>query len=504
MRTIATSLTICLFAALALGLGVLSFGEGVPSDVAAPAVSLGDAPAQAPEFTLVPDQPNVWVEAVFVELDRKFTHELERRAGFKLSPPDGKTILTSEEKERLLAAIEKTPGARIISSLSALTINGQQTQSEDVEELTFPTEYDTETINVPAGGHCPPSGEVFMVTPGNWKKRDVGAILNVTPTILDEDRIALVLMPEITLLVEWINYGNETYPIMQPVFRTWNKTTTVIIPDGSSFVLKESPIAPFPQGGKEVPQSDIQPREKQRGSRSRSALKRQTKEKLIQPDEGQLVQKPTRQTNVRLNKLELIIPEVKFENASLKEVVDFLSRECDVNIVLLHPAVFEAGERQPLPPGGRRIPPLEKANITLRLKNVPLKELLKYVLKQMNLKYTAEDHDILITPLDYVDPESLETEIFRFPELAGAETLGPDETFKDFLRQSGIAWPRGSNLTLDRKTGTLIVTNTPDNMALIREMVHLWDQPAPPEAVKHPDTQKTLLTIISAKVVEAK
>jgi len=229
-----------LFVALALGLGGSSYGtegttEGAPTATTFVIGGLRAEPVPAPY------SPNVWVEAVFVELDRSLTRELERRAGFKLSPPDGKTILTPEEKERLLAAIAKTPGARVIASLAVLTINGQQTQSEDVEELTFPTEYDTETINIGGsfGGQTNLiSGEVFMVTPGNWEKRDVGIILNVTPTVsADGKMISLVLMPEVTDLVRWVNYGNEFYPINQPIFETRNVTTSVYVNDGETIVL---------------------------------------------------------------------------------------------------------------------------------------------------------------------------------------------------------------------------------------------------------------------------
>lgn len=281
-----------------------------------------------------------------------------------------------------------------------------------------------------------------------------------------------------------------------------------------------------------------------------------------------------------LRKLETIIPEVKFEDAKLTEVVDFLSRETDVNI-FIHPVVFQGGYSRPatgletptgfpgvpttipgmpttvpgavtptypsgagaypptsaipgvtpsaIPPAmgettspmGTYIPPTGDVGIKLHLKNVPLKEVLKYVLQWQRLKYVVENYAILIVPRDYVAPESLETHIFRLattgigiierPELTirpGGSLSGPTdiggggpsadyttglgpleggapapETIKDFLLQSGVAWPNwgvqgGSSITYIRTTGTLIVTNTPTNMVLIKELVMLWDQPA--------------------------
>ncbi len=342
-----------------------------------------------------------------------------------------------------------------------------------------------------------------MVTPGNWEKRSVGTILNVTPTVMGDGRIALVLMPEVTMLVDWKNYGNERYPIMQPMFRTWNKTTTVILPDGSCLVLKESPLKPLVHPRMVPPPVPKRPRQVMKGEATTPAE----------------IEKASPQRQDILKKLETVIPEIRFENAPLTEVIGYLSRECDVNIIV-DPVVF-VGPRVAAPgivmgfPGGPGVPPVEDTGITLRLKNVALKEVLKFVLRYKNLKYIVEDYAILICPVDFVPPESLETEIFRLatPGIGVMERPGPGmrpdfkpnvgETIKDFLIQSGVPWPEGSNVVHDVRTGTLVVTNTPTNMVLVRELIRLWDQPAP-EVRDKPVPPTTLLTIISAKVVEGK
>lgn len=303
--------------------------------------------------------------------------------------------------------------------------------------------------------------------------------------------------------------------------------------------------------------------------------------RLLKPEmveAGPAYEEPSEHRREILKKLEVIIPEVEFEDAKLTEVVDYLSKVVDVNIVV-DPVVFRGGFSQPttgletvpgipggvspgptgpgVTPGGipsmggpttmpsttfgpsvtapgetpspvgTWIPPVTDTGITLRLKNVPLKDVLKYVLKWKNLKYVVEDYAILIAPIDYVPPESMETEIFRLsttgvgliqrPELSmtgtgtgtsyetgttrgtrlmrgpteigggpstGTGLFGPEaepgavETIEDFLRTSGISWPMGSSITYIKRTGTLIVTNTPSNMVLIKELVLLWDQPA--------------------------
>jgi hypothetical protein len=703
-----------------------AFGEG-------PGLGLTErpaSPAAGPETPAAvepgpPPKVNVWVEAIFVELDRATMRDFEESLGFKLSPPDGKAFLTGDEKENLLALVEKDKRASLVASLAVVTPSGQQAQGEDVEEVSFPAEYDTETINIGGGFGGTTnliSGEVFMVTPANWETRDVGAILNVTPTLSPDGRmVTLILMPEVTQLARWINYGTESYPIMKPVFRTWGKTATVTVPNGSSFVFKELPMTslrperaetvapgslskgkkqeerrqpgaiPFEQqlnayreelarGAAELAKmrrrftldKNDQPIQYQRleqfvqqrslvsaeiaklksfvermgamtdeervnaaqdnpaictlaaevakqeaaleasleeygaehpevkgRKNSIAALKRKLeafadgllefkkvtldalqnqerqlsdaiekqekeiaesqraieeyerakadfeirKSLLLKMEETQLIEKlirsvgqghptqspssdetkgppsfpepgdvaaqesPAEQKAERsrrpgavknaspqrkdvLKKLETIIPEVKFEDASLAEVIDVLSRQAGVRIVI-DPVVHQ-------PPFSERI---KDTGTTVSLNNVPVKEVLKYILRYKNLKYVAEDNAIAIVPVDYAPPESLRSEIFRFPELAD---LSANETgaqrLEDFLRQSGIPWPEGSRIAFDAKTGTLVVTNTRGNLALIRELVAIVSPPDPLE--KANAERKVLLTIVSARIIE--
>jgi general secretion pathway protein D len=150
-------------------------------------------------------------------------------------------IMTEPDFAFVWRAIDQRDWSDLLSAPRLTTISGQNAQIEVVQELTYPTEYDTETINIGGGFGGTTnllSGEVFMVTPGNWQTRDVGIILNVTPTVsADGKMISLILMPEVTDLVRWINYGNEIYPIQQPVFETRQVTTSVHVEDGETIVL---------------------------------------------------------------------------------------------------------------------------------------------------------------------------------------------------------------------------------------------------------------------------
>jgi hypothetical protein len=157
-------------------------------------------------------------------------------------------------------------------------------------------------------------------------------------------------------------------------------------------------------------------------------------------------------------KLQARVTNVEFTNAPVKDVVDFLAREAQINIVfdasalqLLGPAGEQAQqppantEEQPetkeaeaerelppiAPPEAVRAAPPRTDLITIHLKNVPLGEVLKYVLRFKGLKYVVEDYAILIVPVDWAGDGELVTEIFRLQTSGAAgqeiyERLGGD------------------------------------------------------------------------------
>jgi len=121
--------------------------------------------------------------------------------------------------------------------------------------------------------------------------------------------------------------------------------------------------------------------------------------------------------------LNAIFPEVEFRGASLSEVVSFLSEKGGVNIIV-DPSVYAQAVSPPPTAateegrtGGverpRTAAPAEPGGITLHLKNVPLKVVLKYVLRYKNLRYIVEDYAIVILPMQGAVPEEMVTQVFR-------------------------------------------------------------------------------------------
>jgi general secretion pathway protein D len=120
-----------------------------------------------------------------------------------------------------------------------------------VKEIIYPTEFEVTQPTVQSQGDLvtPPT-----VTPGSFETREVGVILNVTPTVgPDGYTIDLTMVPEVAELVDWIQYGStitlETgvvgarqsrefqFNIPQPVFSSRNATTSIVIWDGQTVVM---------------------------------------------------------------------------------------------------------------------------------------------------------------------------------------------------------------------------------------------------------------------------
>ena len=148
-------------------------------------------------------------------------------------------ILTKPEFSVILHALAQDGNQNVLSAPRVTTINGQRAQIEVVQEYIYPTEFEITPATTNSEGNVitPP-----VVAPGAFETRDIGIILDVTPNVGgDKKTINLTIIPEVSELVTWLNYGVQSelwnYPIYQPLFSTRNVTTSVIINDGETVVL---------------------------------------------------------------------------------------------------------------------------------------------------------------------------------------------------------------------------------------------------------------------------
>ncbi|MFH0881185.1 MAG: hypothetical protein V2A34_15850 [Lentisphaerota bacterium] len=161
------------------------------------------------------------------------------------------SILTNPEVTMILQALSQHGNSDLLSAPRVTTRSGVNAQIQVVKEIIYPTEFEVTQPTVQSQGDLvtPP-----VVTPGSFETREVGVILNVTPTVgPDGYTIDLTMVPEVAELVEWIQYGStitvETgvvgarqartfnFNIPQPVFSSRNVTTSIVIWDGQTVVM---------------------------------------------------------------------------------------------------------------------------------------------------------------------------------------------------------------------------------------------------------------------------
>ncbi|NKB25646.1 MAG: hypothetical protein GKR87_14995 [Kiritimatiellae bacterium] len=150
------------------------------------------------------------------------------------------SVLTNPELNIVLHALSQRGGLNVLSAPRVMARSGNQATIEVVQEIIYPTEFGANITVITGGGAS--DRQVVTVTPGTFETREIGVILNVTPTVgPDGYTIELTLLPEVAELVDWINYGadfeGQSYNIPQPIFASRNVTTTIVVWDGQTVAM---------------------------------------------------------------------------------------------------------------------------------------------------------------------------------------------------------------------------------------------------------------------------
>ncbi len=189
----------------------------------------------------------------------------------------------------------------------------------------------------------------------------------------------------------------------------------------------------------------------------------------------------------------IIIPTVNFEDVSIEEAVDFLrgqsialdNLEADparrgVNFVLnLGPVDSEAGAA------------VRATRINLRLRNVPISQVLSYIGDITRTTYSPQDWAVVIQSADAAATEMV-SRTFRVPpdflsvgNTGGGESssdpfgggeqreglLSRRMTAEEVLKAQGVTFPEGASAHLNIANGTLQVRNTLANVQFIEQIV---------------------------------
>ena len=170
---------------------------------------------------------NVEIDTSFVETGRA---ALEAVGYFDTNRVDAAVL-----QERLMARQD----AKLLESLSVVTRSGEEAVGKQVVEYIYPTDYEVQLSRLPAGCDTLPCNNAVpgtnscqcvlaAVEPQSFTMREVGSIVQVTPTVTDgADLIDLEFRADLVGEPEWKDYGAKakwkdaaTYdlPMEQPLF----------------------------------------------------------------------------------------------------------------------------------------------------------------------------------------------------------------------------------------------------------------------------------------------
>ncbi len=144
-------------------------------------------------------------------------------------------ILTTPQFEAVLHAIEQHDQTNLLSSPKVTTLNGQEANIKIVTEYIYPTAYETTAAEYNSAGV---KVKDATSTPEKFQTRDAGILLKVIPRVgMDKKMINLTIIPEVSALAEWYDYGTSETPYKQPFFESRKCITSIVINNGDTVVL---------------------------------------------------------------------------------------------------------------------------------------------------------------------------------------------------------------------------------------------------------------------------
>lgn len=158
-------------------------------------------------------------------------------------------------------------------------------------------------------------------------------------------------------------------------------------------------------------------------------------------------------TDIEVNsKLNEFVRRVDFQGTSLENVLRLISEEAELNI-LIRPADVQ----------GR--------TVTLRLRNVTLRQMLEAILKANNLGYTIEDGGIVrIVPRDQVKSSTRET-VTETIAINWVDAVEVADALKPFVDKDE------GTLQVSRANNTIIIRDVPETVNRIQQLVSQLDVP---------------------------
>ncbi len=197
----------------------------------------------------------------------------------------------------------------------------------------------------------------------------------------------------------------------------------------------------------------------------------------------------------------IIIPQIALDQVSLSEAIEFIRLKAAENDTTeIDPARRGVNITINLgPPESETAKRVEALRFDLRLSNVPLASVLKYITEITQTNFITDDYSVIIQPAGFSSDE-LMTRSFSVPPdfltnlSAGAESSAEGDPFaktasggllttrlsaQEALAKQGISFPEGASANYTPATNTLRVVNTAANLDFISQIVESVNQTEP-------------------------
>jgi general secretion pathway protein D len=153
----------------------------------------------------------------------------------------------------VLRALEQETGSDLMSAPRVTVLSGKTAEIVVAQEFRYPEEYDEIQSSVGTGSTLSSSTSAGVTitagTPRNFKTRNIGVEMAVTPIVEADNRISLQLEPAVTEFDGFVEYGGTSLAVSggatvtvpsgfyQPIFSTRRIRTEVTIDDGATVVM---------------------------------------------------------------------------------------------------------------------------------------------------------------------------------------------------------------------------------------------------------------------------
>lgn len=220
--------------------------------------------------------------------------------------------------------------------------------------------------------------------------------------------------------------------------------------------------------------------------------------------------------SVKLDKI--ILPQIDLEQVSIDEALDYLrAKSVELDTLELDPS--RKGVNIAFTLRGGADEEIEKKvlaqRFNLRLRNVPLSQVLRYINDQTHTVYSTDDFSVVIRPVG-TNATEMVSRTFRVPAdfltTAGNATAAapaaadpfaekPEGTgllskrrgVMEILKEQGVTFPEGAAASLNLATNTLLVRNTAANVDMISQIV---------EAAAHTEPVQVVIRVTAIKTEE--